>query len=90
LEPDRDALNGWRDLVWSPDGSKLALSGWSIHQPDLGWVVIEVPTGKVVFQAKKEDGFALLGWSTDGAALLALKYDSKEEREVLCWVSVQP
>jgi WD40 repeat protein len=90
LTPDRDAFNGWLDLTWSPDGSKLALSGWNIRQPDLRWVVVEVPTGKIVFQATKEDGLALLGWNTDGTALLALKYDSKEEREILRWVPVRP
>jgi hypothetical protein len=90
LKSDRNAKDGgWQDLVWSPDGSKLALSGWNA-QSDSGWIVIEAPTGKVAFRAAREDGFALLGWSTDGTSLLALGYDIEKEREILRWVSVQP
>lgn len=75
--PDR--LEGWGDLVWSPDGTKLALQDGH---------VIEVPSGKVVLVV---DSYILpLMWSTNGTSLLVKDSDWEQGQDILRWVSVQP
>lgn len=82
-----DSLDGWFDLVWSPDGSKLALRARG-EKPEERVLIIEVPSGKVIQQIT---GYMKpLGWSTDGKSLLVQAYDSDEEQVILRWLSIQP
>ncbi len=86
-----EVYNGWQDMIWSPDSSNLALRG--DNSEARGFVVIEIPTGKVIFQAGKEMGLSPLAWSADGQFLLVL--DLHEEANssigsyVLRWVHIQ-
>jgi hypothetical protein len=88
LRSNRNAKDGWLDLVWAPDGTKLAVTGFSVDL-DSGWCVIEIPTGKVVFRAKRTDDGDLLGWSSDGTSVLVSGGSGKERGPgTLRWVSV--
>lgn len=80
-----DLQDGSRDLIWSPDGTKIALR--SSHG-DSVMRVIEIPSGKIIFQTAEYA--EPLGWSTDSLHLLSLTYDLKNERDVLRWIQVLP
>lgn len=70
-------LNGWRDLVWSPDGSRLALRDG---------LIIEVPSGQIIRAGPYSSPLA---WSADSESLLVSDYDVVEERDVLRWLLVR-
>lgn len=81
-----DVLYGWRDLVWSPDNSQLALRGQNL-QGDFGILIVQVPSGKVVSQVKEYG--KPLGWSADSTLLLIQTYDVEAKRDILRWVTVR-
>ncbi len=70
-------LNGWGDLIWSPDGSHLALQDG---------LIIEVPSGQII---KAGSYSSPLVWSADSESLLVSEYDAAEERDILRWLPVQ-
>jgi hypothetical protein len=86
-----EASYGWQDMVWSPDGSHLALRGSS--DDNAGFIVIEIPSGKVVYRGTKETGGSPLAWSADGKSLLVLDFheepDSAIGNYILRWVQIQ-
>lgn len=86
-----DALDGWRDMVWSPDGSMLALRGYTTDTR--GFLVIEAPTGKPVFQGTEGASGDPLAWSADGKSLLVLDFheqaDSAIGNYILRWAPIR-
>lgn len=93
LSGGADVFNGWQDMVWSPDGTKLALRG-SNTETDDGFVVIEIPTGKIVFRGNESAVRSPLAWSADSTSLLVLDYrlrdGSTPSNYILRWMSIQP
>jgi Tol biopolymer transport system component len=59
-----DTLDGWNDLMWSPDSSRLALKS------DRGIQIIEIPTGTVLQQITGD--LMPLRWRADAKALLTI------------------
>jgi hypothetical protein len=88
---DVEVYYGWQDLVWSPDSSRLALRGSSDDSE--GFVVIEVPTGNVVYQGTEQTRGSPLAWSADGKSLLVLDFlsgsDTDKDFHLLRWVSIR-
>lgn len=86
-----EVYDGWQDIVWSPDGSRLALRG-SSNDSD-GFVVIEIPAGKIIYRGTKETRGNPLAWSADGKSLLVLDYhsepNSSQGNDILRWVQIQ-
>ncbi len=86
-----EVYDGWQDMVWSPDGSKLALRGSSDDND--GFVVIEIPAGKIVYRGTKETRGNPLAWSADGKSLLVLDYhsepNSSQGTDILRWVRIE-
>jgi len=86
-----EVYGGWQDMVWSSDGSKLALRGYSTEAR--GFAVIEVPTGKVIYQGTEQTRGSPLAWSADGKSLLVLDFlsDSNTGKDfhLLRWVSIR-
>ncbi len=89
LSGGADVFNGWQDLIWSPDSSKLALRGSSIGaEHGDGFIVVEIPTGKVVFSGTEGRTSAPLAWSLDSQSVLALDYHSEVDSYSLRWISM--
>lgn len=84
-----DLTDGWRDLIWSPDGSKLALRGWD-PKANSGGIVIDIPTGKILLRIKRLDNGDPLLWSKDNTSLLVAAHSLTEDGEILRWLPVQP
>jgi len=82
-----EPIDGWQDLVWSPNGSMLALRGKDL-QDRSGLLVIEIPSSKIRLQTAEY--MMPIGWSTDGKAILIQTYDLDEKRDILRWISIQP
>ena len=88
---DVEVYYGWQDLVWSPDGSKLALRG--SNENSAGFVVIEIPSGKIVHRGTKETMGNPLVWSADGKSLLVIDFyeeaNSARGNDILRWVALE-
>ncbi|CAG1006285.1 hypothetical protein ANRL4_03615 [Anaerolineae bacterium] len=86
-----EVYDGWRDMVWSPDGSNLALRGSSDDSE--GFVVIEIPSGEIVYRGTKETTGNPLAWSADGKSLLVLDFHEEANSAIgnyiLRWVQIQ-
>ena len=73
--------DGRGDLIWSPDGSKLALRDSS------GVLITDVSLGKTILRTTQ---YATpLGWSSDGKRLLMVHFDYNQKRDVLQWITVE-
>ncbi len=85
--------DAWRDMVWAPDGSMLALRGFNRNAND-GFTVIQIPTGKIVFQEGKGRYLQPLAWSVDNTSLLVLSDQASESSthssQYLEWITVRP
>ena len=81
-----EVQDGWQDLAWSPNGSKLALRGGDL-QDRSGVLVIEIPSGKIVLQTTEH--MRPVGWSTDSAWLLIQTYDLESKSDILRWIPIQ-
>lgn len=84
----QDGKNGWSDLVWSPDSSKLIIDGWNpLLKHD--WIVITVPSGEIVFRST-EYSTNFIGWDVAGENVLITQWNSDKENDILKWVSTSP
>jgi hypothetical protein len=94
LENGPDAYgDAWNDLLWSPDGSMLALRGSTSHAGD-GFTVIEVPTGQIAFEAGTARYLQPLAWSADSTSVLTLGFRSNDATPdfsyFLEWIRIRP
>ncbi len=89
LSGGADVFDGWQDLIWSPDSSKLALRGSSIGtERSDGFIVVEMPTGKIVFSGTASATNAPLAWSQNSQSVLALDYHSRTDSYSLRWIPI--
>ena len=86
LHSTKDAKDGWSDLVWSPDSSRLVVDGWDPISKS-NWIVIKVPSGKTVFRAT-EYASQIKGWDAQGKNLLITQWNSDTESDILKWIPV--
>lgn len=64
-----EIYDGWQDMIWSRDESRLALRG------DTGFVITEIPTGTISFRGNGSP----LAWSADGNSILTLLFHSRDD-----------
>lgn len=89
LSGGADVFDGWQDLIWSPDSSKLALRGSNTGtEHSDGFIVVEIPVGKIVFSGTASATNAPLTWSQDSQSVLALDYHSRTDSYSLRWIPI--
>ncbi len=88
---DVEVYYGWQDLVWSPDSARLALRG--MGENSAGFVVIEIPSGKIAYRGTGKTSGNPLAWSTDGRSLLVLDFHEEPNSAmgsfILRWVQME-
>lgn len=89
LSGGADVFDGWQDLIWSPDSSRLALRGSSTGaKHGNGFIVVEIPTGRIIFTGTEEGISAPLSWNLDSQSILALDYHFRTDSYSLRWIPI--